>query len=164
MKLVCAAIAVAFFAGGSARANKEAIALSISPTVTTCRVGESLVLVVTVTNTSGVPEYLQGDLTRTLDYAVKNDSGAVVRRWNDPPLFPNNPRYASQRIWLKAGESIRFAQRLSLADLGINEPGEFTLVGVFGGSTKTEAELESEEDEMTIAYSETVKLSVKEPK
>jgi hypothetical protein len=43
----------------------------------------------------------------------------------------------------------------------MNEPGEFTLVGVFGGSTKTEAELESEEDEMTIAYSETLIVCVR---
>ena len=160
MKGVHAVIALAVVLGVPARANEQAITVALSPEVIKCDVGDRVTLVVTLTNASELPRYLHSDLARTLDYAVKHSSGAVVRRFHDPPLFGRAPEFTNQRIWLDAGKSIRFTQRLPLTELGIREPGEFNLVGFWTGNTKTELQLESEDDDTSFAHSGPVRLLV----
>ena len=160
MRSVHALFALAFVGGASAHANEQAITLALSPQVINCTVGDRVTLVVTLTNSSKTPRYLHSDLALTLDYAVKHSSGAVMRRFNDPPLFGRVPQHTSQRIWVDAGRSLRFAQRLPLTELGILEPGEFNLVGFWSGSKKTESQLESEDHDISFSHSEPVKLVV----
>ena len=160
MRRVHAGIALALVLGASAHASEQAIALALSPQVINCSVGDSVTLAVTLTNTTKRPRYLHSDLALTLDYSVKHSSGTVVLPFNDPPQFGRTPEYAAQRIWLDAGKSIQFTQRLALTELGIRDAGEFNLVGFWTGDTKTEAQLKSEDFDVSFAYSERVKLVV----
>jgi len=160
MRNIHAVVALAIVVGAPARANDQAISLSVSPAVVTCSVGDSVTLEISLTNNSSTPRYLHSDLALTLDYAVKDASGAVVRRFNDPPLFGRLPQHSNQRVWLNSGDHIRFDQRLSLAELGIQAPGAYTLVAFWAGDTKTESQLESESIDTSFSHSGPVKLLV----
>lgn len=143
------------------RPSESAVRLTITPIPAPVLLGGEATVEVSVTNVSSVPQYLSGDTLDTLQYAVRDSSGRVLRGYSDPPPPPRMPPVGySELIWLPPGKSLVFYQHMPLSALGIFKAGAFRISGALSSYIFTEAQWKAQYQSIFFTFAPWVTLEV----
>jgi hypothetical protein len=134
--------------------SQEDVSVSLVPVVQHVSLDDRVTLSIKVSNTSGEPRYLHRNVLGPLEYGVKTSSGHALVWFNDPPLPPPEAEDDEDFIWLDAGDSLIFKQRLSLADLGIREAGTYRIYAFLQGIIATKAQRKSRTTDFFFTHSD----------
>jgi hypothetical protein len=142
------------------RADNDSIVLSVAARPSAVPLSEPVTLVISLRNRSDETHYVHRDVRRQLDFAVRSADGRLVRGFMHPPLPP--PTLSNSRDWVRIDgkKAIRCIVVMPLADLGIEQAGEFSLTGFWSGESAKAPQVGSEFPTFHFEHAETTYLTV----
>lgn len=120
---------------GAAGGDDNSIALSVAATRNPVALSESVTLVISLTNRSDKYRYIHRNVERTLDFAVRDAAGRLVRYFNDPPPMPLEIDDTGDFVRIEPRRAYRCVIELPLDHLGIERAGAFSVVGFWAGAS-----------------------------